>query len=712
MLRSGSFTRIPGNAVGCFVGIVLLIVFSGCSSQPQMETLTVLGGLVEAEPSAGESASPARPEQSGVLLTVDGIALVQLEANGFAELSLQEKLLAYHLYRVAVAGRDIAFDQKHRHALTIRYLLDGILSHPLGLKPEVEEELFHYASLFWLNNGPYNERTKTRFPAPFTRAGLLEALGIASANGADFSVLGRPLEEVVLDLEPLFWDPTFEPLMTNKNPGPDGDMLRESANNFYHDVSVKDLSGFEEKYPLNSRLARVCPRRKPCHLEEQVYRTGKKDDKGRKWVVEPGLCARELANVNAALQQSLSFSSGHQRQYLEDLVSYFETGDPATFDEASIAWLQSNPPVDIILGFIETYKDARGRKGEWEALVYYVDRTTTKMMQDIAQNAAYFEDKAPWAEKYKNKERKAPVASAINVLIGVGGAGPYIPLGINLPNAQWIREKHGSRSVLLSNVMTAAKSAVAELSLKAFALPEELPAIRKYKHQADRAMVALHEIIGHGSGKVDTALEKDPSEILGEHYSTLEEARADLVALHSIFDSKLIELGVLESKDAASVAYADYIRYDLVQLRRVKQGKRFEDDHMRAHHLISQYILANGEAAKVRKIDGKTYYTLVDIEAARAAVATLLAEIMRIKATGDRSAARSLVEQYALEFVPELRDEVVGRAKAAGIPDFIAFHVPNLKLVRSPEGEVTDVIPDYSKDFLGTMLEWDLTERP
>ena len=692
-----------------FLGLAALLLFGlapACKSGPDVPRLTVLGSLtVEADGAAADGKAGGRKY---FIEEVNGIALVQLYADGFEELELREKLLAYYLYKASLAGRDIAFDQKHRYALTIRHLLDRVLSHPLGLAEDAEAAILTYTKLFWLNNGPYSERNKTKLMAPFTRTQFAEALGVAVANGAQFDGLKEPLHKWLSILDGLLFDPQFEPLATNKNPGPNGDILRDSANNLYEGVTVADLKGFQEKYPLNSRVTRRCPKRKPCVVVEEVYRAGKKDARGRRWVVEPGLYAPELSRVVEYLGKAIPFAEEGQAEYLRKLVEYFETGDPKTFDEASIAWLKQDPAVDAIIGFVETYKDARGKKGEWEGLVYFTDRKLSGIMKSIADNAAYFEERAPWADEFKKKGNRVPVASAINVLMGVGGAGPSIPLGINLPNAQWIREQHGSRSVLLSNVLAAARAAVSDKSLKEFALPEEIPVVRAYREAVGQSMVALHEVVGHGSGKAAPDLVGDPSEALRETYSTLEEARAELVALHHVFDPKLVEIGALPSVDAAMVAYADYIRNDLIQLRRVKVGSRFEDDHMRAIHLIVQYIMGNSKAVKVRQVNGKTYYALVDAGAARKAVATLLAEVMRIKAEGDLVSARALVARYAIDFDPILRDEVVKRCAAAGVPDFVAFHVPEVKLVFGDDGTPVDVVLDYSKDFLTTMLEWDL----
>ncbi|MBM4356022.1 MAG: hypothetical protein FJ109_19905, partial [Deltaproteobacteria bacterium] len=393
---------------------------------------------------------------------------------------------------------------------------------------------------------------------------------------------------------------------------------------------------------------------------------------------------------------------------IDHLISFFRTGDPAEFDKASIAWLSEDPDVDFILGFIESYKDPRSQKAEYEGLVYYRDPELTRIMRGIAESARYFEQRVPWDERYRNLDLRVPVASAINVLMGVGGAGPSIPAGINLPNAQWIREKHGSRSVLLSNVMSAARSAVSDKVMEEFALPEEMAATRRYGRDVRNAMVALHEILGHGSGRASPMLKEDPAFYLKEFYSTLEEARAELVALHHIFDGKLVELGALPGAEAAVVALADYIRSDLVQLRRLKKGNRIEDDHMRATHLIVQYILRNSQAVEVRKVQDRTFFVLKDAGQARNAVAMLLAEVMRIKAEGDFDAGRKLVETYGIEFDPVLRDEVVGRAERSGIPDFVAFHVPSVRLVMGADGKPSDVVVDYSRDFVTNMLEWDI----
>jgi len=680
--------------------VALVPALAGCPSQtaptPKEE---------EQMPETKQAELP--PPRTYVLDNVGGTALVQLYADGFDKLSLNDKLLAYHLYRAAAAGRDITYDQNHRHALTVRLLLDQILSHPLGLKQETEEKLLAYMKMLWLNNGMYHDRNKSKFVAGFTRDELLDALGVARANGADFSKLGGPLEDIVAEIEPTLFDPLVEPLITNKSPGPGGDILRDSAGNYYLGVTMADLEGVVESFPLNSRLVKECPRKGKCAVVEQVYRTGTKDPKG-KWIVQPGLYAAQLEAMIGHMEAAAAYATPGQKRYLERLVAHFRTGDPAEFDQASIAWLEEDPNVDAILGFIESYKDPRSQKAEYEGLVYFKDVETSELMQAIARSAPYFEKNCPWDDKYKKEDVKVPVAAAINVLAGFGGAGPSIPAGINLPNAQWIREKHGSRSVLLTNVMAAARAAVSDSALGEFALPEEVLLTKKYRESVSRSMVALHEVVGHGSGKANPTLTQDPAAYLKETYATLEEARAELVALHHINDPRMIEIKAVQEPEAGKVAYQDYLRSDLLLLRRIKSGTRIEDDHMRATHLIVQWLLRNSKAAEVRKIGSKTYYVLVDFQDARDAVARLLSEIMRIKAEGDLDAARRLVDEYAATFDAALRDEIVARSNAAGVPDFVAFHVPALKLVRDEQGQTVDVVVDYGKDFVTSMLEMDL----
>ncbi len=649
---------------------------------------------------AGEAAYPA------VLERVAGVAVAPLMAPGFHKLPLNEKLLAYQLYKAAVAGRDIAWEQNHKLAIPLRRLMSGLMAASECLDVSFVERISVYRKLLWLNNGPYFERTKERIPVSFSREELAQAVGLALACGARLGVEGEKAAGLLSDLDGLLFDPTYNNLSTNKNPGPGGDMLRDSAVNYYENMTMQDLAGFDEKYPLNSRLVKVCDKRKRCKVEEQVYRAGQRGAGKGKWSVEPGLYAEVLGKVVGHLAKAESYAGEGQAKTLRLLARYFETGDPALFDEASIGWLAQDVQVDTILGFIETYKDPRGLKGQYEGLVYIKDNEFDHIMSVLAQNALNFEKELPYHEEYKNDAVRVPVATAIQALVGVGHAGPFMAAGINLPNAQWIREKHGSRSVLLTNAMAAGQRASTEAVLEEFALPESREASRQLGPVVRRTMVALHEVIGHGSGRVKAGLEGDPAVHLQEVYSTLEEARADLVALHTMANPILVEEGILPSEDAVEVAYRDYLMGDLVQLMRVPTAPRLENDHMRARHLISQYVIAKGGGVE-RKVDGKSYYLLADLPKAQEAVADLLREIMRIKAEGDKGAGVALVERYAVNFSSELRDEVVRRAAAAEVPLFVAFHMPQMRLKLDDDGKIVDVIQELG-EFSETMERWDV----
>lgn len=641
-----------------------------------------------------------------VLEEVAGVYVLGLQAPAFAALPLKQKLLAYYLYKAAIAGRDIAWDQAHRQSLVLRRLLDGISSVSGALPEDLAARLSTYQKLLWINNGPYNERTKARIPVTFTRQELAEAAGMALAQGANLGVEGDKLGALLADLDPLLFDPMYLQLATNKNPGPGGDMLRDSAVNYYQGVSVADLVGFTEQFPQNSRLVRICDKKNRCKLEEQVYRAGQKDPMGKKWLVEPGLYATQLENVIANLDKALAYAEPEQAKALKLLMEYFRTGDPALFDQASVAWLAQDAEVDLILGFIETYKDPRGIKGHYEGLVYIKDPEFSHVMKTLAELAAHFEQNLPYAPEFRNEAIRIPVAQAIQAVVGVGHGGPMMPGGVNLPNAQWIREKHGSRSVLLTNVMETANRASAGKVAGEFALPQDRELIVKHALEASRAKVALHEVIGHGSGKVSPTLTGDPATYLLETYSTLEEARADLVALYCLADPVLVEKGILSGPAAVEAGYKDYLVGGLtLQSKRGTTGK-LEDDHMRARQLIVGYLMEKG-AAKVVQLEGKTYFALEDLGKAREAAGELLAELMRIKATGDRSAAIALFDRLVNDSKPELRDEVAKRAANAKIPKFVAFHVPELHLVINDSGDVTDVVPEMNS-FQATMLQWDL----
>jgi dipeptidyl-peptidase-3 len=376
-----------------------------------------------------------------------------------------------------------------------------------------------------------------------------------------------------------------------------------------------------------------------------------------------------------------------------------------------IAWVQDrHSPVDTINGFVEVYLDARGHKGAWEALVYYVNQDKTDEIRRLAAAAQWFEDHMPWDPRYRKPGVKGITANAIDVVIETGDSGPVTPVGINLPNDQTIRETYGSKSVSLSNVNEAYDRSTSPEFRREFAwTPEEAARGEKWSAFASELTTNMHEVIGHASGRVSEKLSGPPQAALREQYSALEESRADLVALYFLPDSKLVELGLVKAEDHAEVVrteYEAYARNALVQLRRVREGTQIEEDHMRNRQMIVRWLMANTTAIEVRTRDGKTYYSMVDAGPFREGVGRLLAEVQRIKAEGDYGAAKELFEAYGVHFDPALRDEVVARVDRLKMPSYTGFVMPRLEAVTGPGGEITDVRISYPQDLTTQMLEY------
>jgi dipeptidyl-peptidase-3 len=371
-------------------------------------------------------------------------------------------------------------------------------------------------------------------------------------------------------------------------------------------------------------------------------------------------------------------------------------------------------PVDTMNGFIEVYLDARGIKGGWEALVFYVNREKTSEIQKIAANAQWFEDRMPWDPKFRKQGVKGITANAIDVVIETGDSGPITPVGINLPNDQQIREHYGSKSVSLSNVNEAYdKSTLPEFRSEFSWTPEEVKRAEKWNALASELTTNMHEVIGHASGRVEERLNGKPQSVLKEQYSALEEARADLVALYFLPDPKLVEIGLLQKTDQDEVVRAEYESYTrnaLVQLRRVRQGSQLEEDHMRNRQMIVGWLMANTKAIEVRTRDGKTYYSMADPAAFREGVARLLAEVQRIKSGGDYAAAKALFEKYGVHFDPKLRDEVVARVEKLHLPSYTGFVMPRLEPVKNGD-TITDVNISYPQDLTTQMLEYSAATR-
>ncbi len=633
-------------------------------------------------------------ERKYLLEKVGKVAIVQLYADGFEDLSLNQKILAYYLSCASLAGRDITYDQNHRHGLKIRNLFEEIVTHAQGIDEKLLEKITSYLKLFWAFNGNYGTNNR-KFIPEFGIEDILSASKITLSNGADLGVKDEDaLKEKLNQLRRTIFEPDFEPLLANKSPKEGEDAITASGNNYYEGVSLKDLENFEEKYPLNSKVVK-----KNGKIIEQVYRAGTDS-------VPSGLYAEQLHQVIDNLEKALPYTEEGQREALKNLIRYFKTGDPKDFDKYNISWVRDNPIVETINGFIETYSDARGAKGEYEGMVSFVDKETNQVMRDLAASAQYFEDMAPWDEKYKKKGMNPPVANAVKLLLATGGGGPIAYLGVNLPNAQEIRETYGSKNSILTNVSSIRRKVEAGKTTKEFALTEEeIRLDQLYGEKAGLLHTAIHEILGHGSGKVSEKLTSDPSEYLKEYYSTLEEAKADLMALWHIFDEKLMQLARIDGKTGEAL-YRSYARADLVRLRTVKKGNRLEKDHARARHMIVSYLRDKTKAIETVEKDGKVYLVVKDINQMRQGVGEILSLIMRIKAEGDYQEAKKLVEKYGIKINPEWRDQVMKRAEAIDLPDHHALVMPNLSLVKDKDGNITDVEISYPQDFMRQQLEY------
>jgi dipeptidyl-peptidase-3 len=636
----------------------------------------------------------AQPERQYLLERVGDAAVVQLYADGFESLSLREQTLIWHLYQAAIAGRDIYYDQRYEHGLEMREVIEGTLRHGGAIDPATRRDIEQYAKLFWINSGPYNNLTARKFVLTTTPQAFRTAVTSAAAAGATFPRHeGESLDQMLARLEPMFFDASFEPSVTAKAPPAGEDILTASFNNLYDDVSVADLAKFSERYPLNSRLVK-----RDGRLIEQVYRVGGRYDAHIRLIV-------------GHLEAAIPFATPEMADALRALIKWYRTGEVGDRRAYDIAWVKDTAsPVDTINGFTEVYLDARGVKGAWEALVFYVNPQKTSDIQKLAAEAQWFEDRMPWDPKYRKAGVKGITANAIDVVIETGDSGPVTPIGINLPNDQDVRERYGSKSVSLANVNEAYDKSADPAFRREFAWSDEEAArSQTWGGLAGELTTNMHEVIGHASGQLSPHLDGRPELALKEYYSALEEGRADLVGLYFIADPKLAELGLLNAADQPEVVRAEYEGYTrnaIVQLRRLRGADTIEEDHMRNRQMIVHWLMANTNAIEKRTRDGKSYYVMVDAAAFRDGVGRLLGEVQRIKSEGDYAAAKALFDQHGVHVDVALRDEVLRRVDALNLTSYSGFVMPELEAVAGANGAITQVKISYPKDLAAQMLRF------
>lgn len=619
----------------------------------------------------------------------DDIKILRYQVPAFERLTLREKFFVYYLSRAALAGRDILWDQNNRYNLEVRSVLEKILRDYSGDR-ECEEfkQFLVYAKKVFFANGVHHHYSMEKFVPLFSKEYFLV---LAQDSG-----ISSPREEVMR----LIFDADYMAKRVVQDEGVD--LVTASANNYYVGVTQREAEEFYRLKPgedefvtrgLNSTLVKNADGR----LEEQVWKVG-------------GKYGPQLERVVAELQKAQEYACNEtQRKGLELLIDYYRTGDLRLFDRYSIAWVKENEArVDYINGFIEVYGDPLAYKASWESVVEIVDEEACERTRKLADNALWFERNAPIDERFKKPEVVGVTARVVQAAMLGGDCHPATPIGINLPNAEWIRERYGSKSVTLDNI-TYAYDVVSLSSgvLDEFAASEEEKAlVREYGSLGGNVHTDLHECLGHGSGRMLAGVGQ---EALRNYYSTIEETRADLFALYYIMDPKLIELGVIPSLDVAKSEYCNYIRNGLmVQLTRVRPGCNLEESHMRNRQLISSWVYEKGLVDNViERVTrrGKTYFQIHDFCRLRLLFGKLLAEVQRVKSEGDFEGARYLIETYGVRVDTELHQEVLARYERLHVAPYAGFINPSYRLVEQ-DGRVVDVCVDYPTDFLAQMLKY------
>jgi dipeptidyl-peptidase-3 len=653
-----------------------------------------------------------RPTNS-LVERVGDTGFLQLQAESFRQLDPRQQALAYWLTQASIAIDPIIYDQLSTYGLRQKRVLEEIVSHRGGIADAPFAKIRQYALLFWANRGNHNETTGQKFVPAFTRDELLQAATQAQQHGgfksqyAELPALASSddLKRELADLDKAFFDAAFEPTTTAKTPPSGLDILQASANTFYRGVSLQELKNFTEKYPLNSRVVKDSN----GVIREEVYRAGTPD--GR---VPPGLYATFLRRANDYLEKAKAVADPTQANVIAGLIKFYQTGDPTDWLRFGADWVRNDATVDFANGFIEVYRDARAAKGSSQSFVTVTDRPVTDAMVKLAQNAAYFERRAPWDAKYKKQTFQPPLVKAVEVLIETGDFH-VTTIGDNLPNENEIHEMYGTKNFLLLGSSHALSAAGSEKALSEFAAsPEEIARGTKYSEEAEDLLTAMHEVIGHGSGKLSERLAGGSAAYLKEYSSTLEEARADLMGLWNIWDPKLTELGLVHEQEAvARTLYDNAARVALTQLRRIPKGDIIEEDHQRNRQLIVNYIIDKTGAIERVEQNGKSYIRVKDYQKMRAGVGMLLKELMRIKAEGDYAAIKTLVDQYGVHFDPTVRDQIVARYKTLDLPTYWAGINPRLDAEFDANGTITTVHMTYPRDAVRQYLEYGaMYQRP
>ena len=629
------------------------------------------------------------------------IQMLRYRLNGFEQLSLRQKTLVYYLSQATLFGRDITFDQFGAHNLRIRRTLEAVYTDPqLSHDNDDFRALAIYLKRIWFSNGIHHHYGCEKFTPRFSPDYLRKAVKQVDAARLPLAE-GQSVDALCDELFPVIFDPDIQPKRVNKADGED--LVLTSSCNFYQGVTQQEAELF---YTQKKQQCTT-----PDELPSFVLNSTLVKDDGKLyeevWTTE-GRYGNALRQIVFWLEKAKTVAENDtQQEVIEMLISYYRTGDLRLFDQYSISWLKLlDGGIDFINGFIEVYGDPLGLKGSWEGLVEYVDEEATKRTQTISSNAQWFEDHSPVDPLFRKPVVKGVSARVICAAMLGGDEYPSTAIGINLPNADWIRAKYGSKSITISNITDAYQRAAHGNGFKEeFVIDDAtLSLIDKYGDDCDNLHTDLHECLGHGSGQLLPGVDADALKAYG---NTIEEARADLFALYFIADKKLVDLGLLPNEEAYQSEYYSYMMNGLMtQLVRIEPGRQIEEAHMRNRALIARWCLSHGQCMKLVHQEGKTYLRIDSYEGLRQQVATLLAEIQRIKSEGDYEAARKLVEDYAVKIDPQLHEEVLRRYKQLNLAPYKGFINPWLKPVTDAEGRMTDISVDYTESYDHQMLRY------
>ena len=631
------------------------------------------------------------------------IEVLRYKVPEFENLSLQQKKLIYFLSEAAIEGRDILFDQNNKYNLVIRKTLEAVFLNYAGDRQCDEYKgLETYLKRVWFANGIHHHYATDKFVPGFSEVYFRLTVKSLPANVLPLDQYDGNVDKLLDTICPVIFDPKLYAKRVNQQEGID--VIKNSANNYYEGVTEKEVDDFYASqkvegdetpisYGMNSKLVK-----EDGKLVEKVWKIG-------------GMYSPAIEKIVGWLKKAVEVAENDkQKNVILSLIKFYETGDLKTFDEYSILWVGDlDSRIDFVNGFIETYGDPLGFKASWESVVNFKDLEATERTKKICDNAQWFEDHSPVDPRFRKPKVKGVSAKVITAAMLGGDCHPATPIGINLPNANWIRQMHGSKSVTLQNITEAYdKASIGNGFSEEFIWSQaEIDLVEKYGFQSDNLHTDLHECLGHGSGQMLPGVSQDSLKVYG---ATIEEARADLFGLYYAADDKIVELGLLPNKEAYKAEYYKYMMNGLMtQLTRIEEGNNIEEAHMRNRALIAHWVFEKGQANKVvemKKRDGKTFVVINDYEALRGLFGDLLAEIQRIKSEGDFNGAKNLVEQYGVKVDQELLKEVKERYAELQLAPYKGFVNPVYQPVLNDKGEIIDVKVDYSESFVKQMLRY------